>query len=536
MTQTTVVNGAVRTMAGTKAEAVAIEDGAIVLVGTNAEVLEWGQGSAEVIDAGGASVLPGFIDAHNHVRLGGDSAAIQLFGATSLEEIHAIISAYLDEHPDVEWIEAEGWNYAAVPGGRPTASMLDPATRGKPAWIFSYDVHTVWLNTEGMRRWGLGRGMTELPFGRPEFDETGEPTGWVHDFATMGIHPRGQAALEAVLPGYALDAQYEQLVSNLSMAARFGLTTVVEPQNGMADIALFERAHREGELRSRLVAALIHTPESEPGSLDEIDAFIRDYRHDRISVGPIKLYIDDVIEPHTAAMLEPYANHPGRGSLFWSPPDFVDVLSDLDRRGLQAFIHATGDRGIRVALDAIETSAARVGPGDRRHQIVHVECLHADDIGRFASLGVVPCIQPRHCAPDIVTEWRENVGPARERYAWAMRSLMDSGARVAFSSDYNVAEMDPMVGLFTALTRSDLSGRDAWNTKETITLDEALAAYTEGSAWANFLDNRRGRLQPGFQADLVVLDRNLDDLGDPGELLATSVARTIVAGEVVYEA
>ena len=199
-------------------------------------------------------------------------------------------------------------------------------------------------------------------------------------------------------------------------------------------------------------------------------------------------------------------------------------------------MHATGDRGIRTALDGFAAGRRAHGVRDTRHHIVHVECLHHNDIARFEELGVVACMQPRHCGPDIVHEWRANVGEDRERYAWAMKSLIDAGAPVAFSSDWNVAEMDPMVGLYSALTRADLDGAHAWNHAEVLDLDTALAGYTMGSAWANSLEDETGSLTIGKRADVVVLDRDLSSLRDPQELLDTHVTITIANGLVTYSA
>jgi len=235
-------------------------------------------------------------------------------------------------------------------------------------------------------------------------------------------------------------------------------------------------------------------------------------------------------------MLEPYANADTRGDTFWDPADFAAFLQELERRGLQSFTHATGDRGIRTVLDAVQGCRERNGPSDVRHQIVHVECVHPDDLARFGALGVVACMQPRHCAPDIVAEWRENVGPARERYAWPFRSIAAAGGTLAFSSDWNVAEMDPMTWLYTAVTRADLEGRGAWNTAESVDLSTAVRAATIGSAYANFLEDRRGSIEVGKDADLIVLDRDLFAGNDPRDILAASVRATVVDGRVVHEA
>lgn len=518
------------------AEAVAVRGERIVAVGRDDDVAALIDPHTEVIEAAGATVLPGFVDAHNHVRLGSNPGAAQLFGATSLEEIHARIGTFLVEHPDATWVEGEGWNYAAIPGGAPTADMLEGATRGLPAFLFSYDVHTVWLNREAIARLGISRDTPRLPWGTIEMDPTsGEPTGYVHDFAVLGISEEGQRALEPVIPGYARDAQYDRLVESLDMASAFGITTIVEPQNGMDDLALFARARQEGTLRSRLVAAMLCLPGTTAERLDDLEDARRTFDDDRLRVAPIKLYIDDVIEPHTAAMLEPYADRPDtRGDTFWDPAEFTSFLVELERRGFQAFTHATGDRGIRTVLDAVQRCREVHGPRDARHQIVHVECVHPDDVARFGELGVVACMQPRHCAPDIVGDWRTNVGVERERFAWPFRSIEASGGVLAFSSDWNVAEMDPMTWLYTAATRADLAGRDAWNLDETVDLKTAVRAATLGSAYANFAEHDRGSLTPGRYADIAVLDRDLFSARDPREILDTRVAATIVGGEVVY--
>jgi predicted amidohydrolase YtcJ len=531
-------NADVRTMdPGTpRAEAIAITGDRITAVGSDQEIAALAGTATEQLDARGGTVLPGIVDAHNHVRLGATVPAVSLTGATSLAEIRDRIRAHLAAHPDADWIEGDGWNYTAVPGGSPTAAMIDDVCAGRPAWLFSYDVHTVWLNSEALRRFGVAGAGSEVAFGTLETDDRGLPTGWVHDFAVKGIHPRGQRQLAGIVPGYHPDAQYRRLVRNLRDAARFGITTIVEPQNGLDDLALYERATAEGELRSRLVAAVIHTPDDLLSELDGIADTARHYSGDRFRLGPVKLYIDDVVEPHTAAMLSPYHNAPScSGHTFWPAEDFARVVVRLEELGLQAFVHGTGDRGIRTALDAFQTARELHGPRDTRHQIVHVECLDPQDVPRFAELGVTACMQPRHCAPDLVQDWRDNVGPDRERQGWAMRSLHESGATLAFSSDWNVAEMDPMIGIYTALTRADLQGNGAWNLDERLDLDATLHAYTAGSARANFADQDRGTLAPGRLADVIVLGDTLHSL-QPQQIPQVTVTHTLVGGEVVHRA
>ncbi|MFL5738216.1 MAG: amidohydrolase [Actinomycetota bacterium] len=513
-----------------RAEAVAIRGDRIAWVGADNDAPD----ATETIDLGGRLILPGFVDAHNHVRLGSDEDAVQLGGLSTLEAVRRALDEYATKHPDREWIVGEEWSYSAGPAGRdPHADDLDGVAEGRPVLVFSYDVHNVWLNREAMRRFGLRPGATEVTFGRAELDRDGTPTGFVHDFAVLGLSRAGHATLtERVRPNFAPDNQYRRLVASLEKAIGYGITTIVEPQNSLDDLALFERAVAEGTLRSRLVAALFHPSGTTAGELDAFEDAKRRFDDDRFRVAPVKLYIDDVLEPHTAALLEPYANDPETtGDTFYEPKEFAAVVTELERRGFQTFTHATGDRGIRTALDAIGAARDANGPVDRRHQLVHVELVSADDLGRFADLGVVACMQPRHAAPDIVEVWRAAVGTERASLPFPWRSLRDAGATLAFSSDWNVAEMDPIVGIYSAMTRADLHGENAWAQQETVDLPTALRAYTMGSAYANFAEVDRGSITAGKYADLVSLSENLFEI-EPARFLETHPVLVMTGGEV----
>ncbi|MEU1121000.1 MULTISPECIES: amidohydrolase [unclassified Streptomyces] len=523
------------------AEALAVRGGRIVWLGPDAEAEEWTGPATRVVDGRGRLVLPGFIDAHNHVRLGSDDACVQLAGADSLDEIHARIRAWRADHPDAPWIEAEAFDYSAIPDGRmPRATDLDPATGDTPAFVLSYDVHTAWLNTAALRRLGVDRDHTTLPFGRAETDQaTGEPTGFVKDFAVRGLSRDGHRALRALgVPWASPDRQYGRLAKSLDDAIGFGITTVVEPQNSLDDLALFERARAEGRLRSRIVAALFHPRGTTDADLDDFAEAAERFADERLRVGPLKLYIDDVVEPRTAALLAPYAGcgrH--RGDTFYPAEEFAELLTKLDARGFQCFVHATGDRGIRTVLDAVERARAVNGPRDARHQVVHVECLDPRDTPRFADLGVVACMQPRHCAPDIAgpgKDWAENIGADRWHKAWPMRSLHEAGAVLALSSDWNVAEMDPMAGIYTAVTRRPLGGGAPWQPGETLDVATAVHGYTMGSAYANFLEGERGSLTVGKLADFVVLSRDILRVR-PEEIPGTVAEVVVVGGEMVVE-
>ncbi len=531
------------------AQAIAIRHGQIIWIGEDEGVGEHIGAETTVLDVAGRFVMPGFIDSHNHIRLGSDADCVQLAGATSLEDIRARITAWLREHPQADWVEAEGLSYTAIPDGRmPTAADLNSITGSHPALVFTYDVHNIWLNSEAMRRLDIHAGGQSLPFGVARADPvTGEPTGFVTEFAVRGLARDGQRALSGHVPWASEDRRYRRLLHSLRLAAACGITTIVEPQNSLDDLPLFERAQREGVLKSRLIAALFHPRGTTAADLDAFADAAHRYDDDRFRVGPIKLYIDDVVEPHTAALLAPYANdasgdHAAHGAAwsgetFYTPDEFAHLVTELDRRGFQTFTHATGDRGIRTALDAIEYARNANGPRDARHQLVHVECLAPDDISRFAELGVVACMQPRHCAPDIAGpghDWANAVGSARWSQAWPFRSLHAAGAPLAFSSDWNVAEMEPLLGIYTALTRRSLDGGAVWTPEQTIDLPTALYAYTMGGAYANFCERNRGSLTPGKHADLVVLSDDLFHL-PPEAIKDVQVDLTLVGGQVIHE-
>jgi len=386
------------------AEAVAVRGEKIVWVGSDAEAAERFPAPKQDLDAGGRLLLPGFIDSHSHIGLGTDPDMLWLGEARTLEDLRARVREFARQRPELAWIEGEGWNYGALPGGRlPRASDLEGLTGGRPAFLVAYDAHTVWVNREALRALGIARGAARVAFGEVETDpRTGEPTGVLTGLSTLALGSGAQEDLGRHLPSYSAERRYQRLRGGLAEAARFGITTIVEPQSSLGDLQTYARLRAEGGLTSRLQVAFFHPrglPEVELRGFDEAR---RRFDDDWLRLAAVKLYIDDVIEPHTAAMLEPYSDRPGeKGDTLYPPEEFAQVVGRLDKRGYQLFIHAIGDRGIRVALDALERARADNGARDSRHQLVHVECLSPQDVPRFKALGVVACMQPRHCAPDI---------------------------------------------------------------------------------------------------------------------------------------
>ncbi len=513
------------------AGAVAVRDGRISWVGPDDDVDRLVGAGTHVIDVEGRLVLPGFIDSHNHVRYGVDDYSAELGEAHTVDEVRAVIAAWLREHPEADWVEGERLDHATV---RLTVDDLDGVLQGRPAFIFDYSGHGVWVNRAAMDRLGITRDVIRLPYGVVEKDQrSGEPTGFLSEYATMGLAGPGHQALAELIPWGSPGRRYRRLTRSLGLAVECGITTVVEPQSGLDDLELYERARHEGALRCHLIAAMFL---ARGASMTEVDAF-DEARHrfddDGLRVGPIKLYVDDVIEQHTAALFDPYADAPStRGDTFYGEEEFADLVTALDARQFQILVHAIGDRGVHVALNAFERARTVNGVRDSRHQLIHIELLGWPDVPRFRELGVVACMQPRHCAEDVgAGPWRAAVGEDRWPRAWAWRSLAGAGANLAFSSDWPVAEMDPLLGIYTAMTRRDLAGGQPFVPEQTVDLNTAIRAYTIGGAFANFCEETRGSLAPGKEADLVVVSDNIFDLA-PEQIRDCRVELTMIGGAV----
>lgn len=522
------------------AQAVAVKGDRIVWVGDETGVTSQVGPATRVIDAGGKMLLPGFIDSHFHVLLGGNPDVLRIVGGNSLKEIQQQVRDFAKQHPALPWIEVEGWNYSAFPGGTlPTAKDLEGLTGGRPAFLVAYDYHTIWMNREAMREFGITRKTDKVIFAeKVEKDPNGEPTGIVTGFGSTGLSEDAEVELRKHLPSHA-DGQVERGVQwNMNQAVKVGITTIMDPQSYLEDLDIYERLRQQGKLPARLQVALFHRRGTTEATLQKFDEARQKYDDDWLRVAAVKLYIDDVIEPHTAALLEPYADRPGtRGELDYPPDEFKDVVARLDRMKFQVFVHSIGDRGIRTALDAIEFAEKQNGPRDRRDELIHIECLNGQDIPRFKQLGVIACMQPRHCAPDITGQWAKAVGPQRWKYAWAFRSLRDSGATLAFASDWNVAEMEPLIGIYTAVTRKGLDGKPdhGWVPEQTIDLETAIRGYTINGAYANFVEQNRGSITPGKYADLVMISDDLFQI--PADKIKDAKAVwTMVGGKEVWKA
>ena len=519
---------------GAFAEALAVRGNKILRVGSNRDIKRLRRPQTVTVDAHGATVLPGFNDSHSHLLSGGLSLAhLDLLEATTLEAIQKAIADYAAAHPDRPWVRGRGWYYEPFPGGLPSRQQLDQLVPDRPAYFTAYDGHTGWANTKALAAAGITRRTPNPKNGTIVKDpRTGEPTGVLKE-AAMGLVTRA-------LPPVTHEDRLAALRRAIDVAQEAGITSVQNAGGSVDDFALYDELRTQGELDLRVYNALSASPGFSEKDLTAFEAARKQHVDDPVlKGGAVKLMLDGVVESHTAAMLDNYANRATRGQTNFTQAELDRVVTLLDARGWQVFIHAIGDRGIHSALDAFE-HAARANPPPargRRHRIEHIETIDPADIPRFGTLGVIASQQPYHGspAPNQIAVWTANLGEPRASHAWVYRSLHAKGAALAFGSDWPVVSMDPRLGLHVASTRTSTDGvpEGGWVPEERLTLAEAVNAYTAGGAWASFDEQRKGTLEPGMLADIVVLT---SDIFAPGaRVLDARVALTIFDGRVVFD-
>jgi predicted amidohydrolase YtcJ len=455
-----------------------------------------------------------------------------LSGATNVEQVQAAIGAFAKANPEAKWVVGRGWTYMMFPGGLPTRQQLDAVVADRPALMTAYDGHTSWANTRALELAGVTRSTRDPEGGVVVKDpKTGEPTGVFKEAA--------QGLVRKLLPQPTREDKVRAIADAIAEAHKVGVTSVELADGSPEDLVLFEQVRRAGGLTLRVYMALdVDTPFTEADA-DRLQQAWRAHPDDAVlKTGAVKLFIDGVIESHTAVMLAPYANEPTTGKPLWSQAEFERVVAMMDRRGWQVWTHAIGDGGVRMTLDAYEkAAAANTAPArGRRHRIEHIETIDKADIPRFGKLGVIAVQQPFHGTPDSLAVWTANIGAERASRGWAYGSIRAAGGRLAFGSDWPVVPMDPRIEIHTAVNRTTASGEPAggWVPGERIPLTAAIEAYTSGAAYASFDEARKGTIAPGMLADLVVLSNDIF-AAPPERFLDARVAATIFDGRVVYQ-
>jgi predicted amidohydrolase YtcJ len=527
------------------AGAVAVRGDRIARVGTEAEVRALQGPATRILDLEGGLVLPGFIDGHTHFLDGSLMLEqLDLAGAETLVSMQERLRAYAAARPEEPWILGFGWPYSAFPGGAPHRRDLDAVESRRPVFLYSYDGHSAWANSAALAAAGIAAEGRPQPPGQGEVvldPKTGEPTGCLRE-AAMGL-------VERVLPKPSRDRKLAALEQGLRHAASLGITSIQNcgsvpyssPEFGEEELDLYDELERRGSLTLRTSTAF-PMPDQADQLTDSLVARIvaAKARHQGslVRTGAVKFLVDGVIESRTAAMLAPYANHPSfRGTPRYKPRHLGEMVRKVDAAGLQIYIHAIGDAAVRMSLDALE-SAVRANPSHpRRHRLEHIETIDAVDIPRFASLGVLASMQPRHAYPDanLLTVWAANLGPERVRRAFAWNDLSQAGALLVFGSDWPVVSLDPIPGLRNAVLRQDTEGAPpgGWVPSQRLSLEQAIAAYTLHGAFASFEEEVKGSIREGKLADLVVLRPDPFRIA-PQEIHRAKVVLTLLGGREVY--
>lgn len=525
-----IFNASVHTMdqAHPKAEALAVFHDRIAAIGSSSEMRALAGPNTRLIDAHGKTVLPGFNDSHVHFLMGGFSLAnVDLRDAKSPAEMAQRLADYAKKMPKGTWILGGDWDHEKWPDAPlPTRQMIDSATPDHPVFVNRLDGHMALANTLALKLAGITKATKEVPGGVIVRDEAGEPTGVLKDGA--------EDLVDKVIPEKSFDEKHRAAKAASEHAARVGVTSVTDMSAG-EDVGLYQYMQEHGELKTRIYAIRSIVSWETLGKTGVRGAF----GSDTLRIGGLKGFADGSLGSTTAFFFEPYNDAPTtRGLLFDQMlPEGIMLKRVLaaDKVGLQVMIHAIGDEANFRILEIYRQTEEQNGKRDRRFRIEHAQHLRASEIPRFGSQKVIASMQPYHEADD--GRWCDKrIGAARSKGTYAFRSLLDHGATLAFGSDWTVAPLNPMEGLKAAVTRQTLDGKhpDGWVPEQKLKLDEAIYAYTMGSAYAEFADKVKGSLTPGKLADVVMLDQDIFSM-KPAELDKARVTLTLMGGQIVHE-
>jgi len=520
------LNGSFHTMdAGAPhARAVAIREGRFVHVGDEAGARAARGGRAEVLDLRGRCVLPGLIDAHLHFKWYAESLRAMDVETGTLEEAVARVAARAALSPAGAWITGSGWNHNVWGAGAlPDARPLDKAAPRNPVCLEAKNGHALWVNSRALEKAGIGLDTREPDGGQIVHSREGIPSGILLENAMRLV----QAVIPRPTPRELADLMRDAQAA----ALKAGLTGIHDFDNTLAWEA-FQELEERGELRLRVMKGIPHEQLSAAISLGLRSGF----GGERLTLGPVKMFADGALGPQTAWMIAPYEGTWSVGILRLTEQQLFDDILRANQAGIACAVHAIGDAACHVVLDAFERAAAQSRKRELRNRIEHVQLLHPDDLGRLSRLGVVASMQPLHATSDMIIAERYWGERCRGAYAW--KSLLDTGAALAFGSDCPVEVCDPLAGIHAAVTRRRADGSpgaDGWRPEQRLTVEQAVRAYTLGAAYAAGREVDCGSVSAGKRADLTVLDRDIFSI-DPHEIRNAKAAATIVGGAIEYSA
>lgn len=530
------------------ADAVALSGGEILAVGTRTDVSALAASATRRIDAGGASVLPGFIDSHIHLFLGGAQLdSLSLAGLTGFDAIAAVIRKRATAEPDTRVLIAEQAAYFMFGETTPiTRHLLDRVLPDRPLALFASDHHTMWANTPALQAAGILHGYETPPGSDVVMGADGLATGELLEFEAFApitaMTPTGGREMLGLLghepkqppTGAQRAIDREMIRRALAHCASLGVTSFHNMDGNFYQLELLGEMEQAGELTVRGRVPFRMLPGRPLSDLAKAVEMRRRWSSDRLKADFVKIFMDGVIESKTAHMFEDYCGAPGeRGSSFFEQEEFDAICIEADRLGFQIAVHAIGDAAVHRTLNGYEAAQHANGRRDSRHRIEHIETLAPADLPRFAALGVLASMQPTH-APGGAYPLEpivSMVGRERMRTAYAWETIRHTGARLVFSSDWPIASLDPLFGIKTAMTR--IAAFDG-APDERQSLANSIAGFTADGAFTEFTEARKGVLRPGAMADLVILSGDIEAT-EAADIDAMNVALTVCDGRITYE-
>jgi predicted amidohydrolase YtcJ len=513
------------------ASGMAVRDGKILCIGALEQILldcGGAKAEAETVQLKGRFVMPGFNDAHTHLGSAGrDKLAVVLNGTTSVGELQKRVKDAVAQHKPGEWIAGSGWDQTLWPDGKfPTRLQLDEVAPENPVFLVHISGHVAVANSQALKHAEITPDTKDPQGGEIERFADGEATGMLKESAAMEL-------VAQRIPDPTPEQRRHGIELVLAELARNGVTST-QDNSEWEDFLVYTDLKEEKKLTVRITEWLPFTAsvtelQNRRAQGGTIDPWLK--------TGAVKMVSDGALGSRTAALLAPYSDDPATSGIMTMDTEKLKAMAlERDKLGFQLAFHAIGDKANRISLDVFESVERVNGARDRRDRIEHAQVLAPEDIPRFAKLHVLASMQPAHETNDM--RWAEQrIGPERAKGAYAWNSLLKSGAKLAFGTDYDVEPIDPFRGLYACATRELPEGGPpgGWEPQEKISVDDCIRAYTSGSAYAEFEEGKKGELKVGEYADFLILSNDITKVSSR-EILKTKVLRTIVGGKTVYQA